>query len=448
MDLFKRMFSLLFADTSLNVHNTSDLDVFIPEHWDTKVRRDAERKSFWDKFEGSEGSNSPIIRRDDFVAKAGDLVHVNVHTNLKGAGVYGETELKGKEEKLSFNQFDLKVDWIRHAVGFNKRGTKRSMLDAMSTANAVLSTWLAKRKDDDLFAQLIDLAAQRHLAAADSASVTTLYPNAITTIAGLTNADTFGTAEITKIKTALNRKLALPIETVMDGKQLINFYGVVLDDIAAEYYLKNDTVWAQAQREAGLRSDSNRLFRGAFGSWNGVVIYSYQGKAGQGSFLRPEAITTATSLANAAVVFGASGDRTPYTQYFPQAATKYVATEADGTENAVTMDGGATIKAALDETNLALQYQLAAHTHAEYTDAGTIITQENHFASAIGFGAEIAARVWGQYPKPITEVRDYGFQNGVGVEAVYGCKMIEDSADVAPNHVILRHYCKNPYLGI
>lgn len=446
MEFLKRLFAMFMADTPLNVHDTSDLDNFIPEHWDTKVRRDSERKSFWDKFEGSEGSNSAIIRRNDFEAKAGDVVHVNVHSNLNGAGVSGETELKGKEEKLSFSQFDLKVDWLRHAVGFNKRGTKRALLNAMSVANSTLSTWLAKRKDDDLTAQLLDLAAQRSLATADTASVTTLYPNAVTAVSGLTNADTFGVAEITKIKAALNRKLALPIETTMDGKQLVSYYGIVLDDIAAEYYLKSDPVWQQAQREAGLRGDANRLFSGAIGSWNSCVIYSIQGKAGQGSFLRPEVQTSAVSLANAAVVFGASALRRPFIQYFPDGGTKYIAVKTDGTEIAVTMDAN-DFSTKMDETDIATQYQLGAHTHAEF-DAGTLITQENHYASAIGFGSEIAARVWGMEPKPISDVRDYGFQYGVGVEAVYGCKMIEDTAKKAPNHVILRHYCKNPYLGI
>jgi hypothetical protein len=255
-----------------------------------------------------------------------------------------------------------------------------------------------------------------------------------------------GTAELTKVKTALGRKLALPIETMMDGKQLIQFYAIVMDDIAAEYYLKSDTVWQQAQREAGLRGEKNLLFTGAFGSWNSMVVYSYQGKMGEGSFLRPEAQVAAQSLANALITFAASGNRTAAIQYFADGATKYTRVSTAGVETAVTMDAG-DFSTKMDETDIVDMYKIPAHTHIQF-EAGDIVTQENHYASAIGFGAEIAARVWGQYPKPITEVRDYGFQNGVGVEAVYGCKMIENTAKVAPNHVILRHYCKNPYLGI
>lgn len=448
MDYLKRLFGLLFADTSFNVHTTSDLDVFIPEHWDTKVRLDAERKEFWNKFEGEEGSNMPIIRRDDFTAAPGDVVHVDVVSRLRGVGVAGETVLKGKEEKLSFNQFDLKVDWIRHAVGFNKRGTKRAFINAMKMANSQISTWLAKTKDDETFAQLLDKGAQSRLATADSASVTTIYPNDATSKATLASDDTMGMAELNKVKFVLGRKHAIPIQTMMDGKQLVEFYGIVMDDIAAEYYLKNDAVWQQMQRDAGLRGEKNRLFTGAFGQANGVVVYVFKGRAGEGSHLRPEVSVSAQSLADAEILLGTSGDRIPYLKYFIDGETEYVRiAAADGTETAVTMDAGDITASVENETEIAKHYHLVAHTHAQF-EAGDIITQENHMASAIGFGAECAARIWGKYPTPIRDVQDYGFSYGVGIEAVYGNKMIEDSNDVAPNHVILNHYCKNPYFGV
>lgn len=447
MEFLKRMFAIHFDALDLNNMTATDLDNFIPEHWDTKVRMDAERKEFWSKFEGSEGSSSPIVRRDDFTAKAGDLVHVNVLSVLKAAGVAKATRLRGKEEKLTFGQFDLKVDWLRHAVAFDKRGTKRALLDAIKSANMRLSDWLAQIKDDEMFAELLGLGAQERLDVATGATITTLYPNAIQSVSDLTNADTFGTAELTKMQLALSRRLALPIKTMMDGKQEVEFYACVLDNITAEHYLKGDSVWQQAQREAGLRGEKNPLFTGAFGSWNSMVVYTYKGKIGKGSYLRPEATLSATSLADAALVFGTDGDRVAYQKYFVQGATKYVAIEPDGTEVAVTMDGGATLNPGVDnETNINAQESTAAHTHAELA-AGTVLTNENHYANAIGFGAEIAARVWGKYPTKITEVEDYGFTYGVGIEAVFGQTVIEDSAGKAPNHVIMKHYSKSPFVG-
>lgn len=435
------------SPTSLNNMTASDLDNLIPEWWEPKLRVDSERATFWDKFEGSEGSDQPIIRRNDFVNKAGDVVHVNVMTALKGAGTSGATELRGKEDKLKFSQFDLKSDWLRHAVAWDKRGDARSLFSAISGAEMQLAKWIARYKDDDMFAQLLGLSAQRRMALAETASVKVLYPNAITSIANLTNADTFGAAEIQKIKLSLNHRGALPISTIMDGKQQIEMYAVVIDDVAAEHYLANDATWNQVQRDAGLRGDSNRLFTGAFGSYRSVVVYVLKpGQANQGgSFLRPELKVYAQSLANALVAFGASGERLPAIQYMADGATKYIHTAAaTGVETAVTMDAG-DFSSKMDETDIANQYKIGTHTHAQY-EVGDVLTQESNYANAIGFGAEVAARVWGQYPKRVTQTDDYGFVQGLGFEAVFGQKCIQDYAANAINFVVMRHYCKAPFV--
>jgi N4-gp56 family major capsid protein len=42
------------------------------------------------------------------------------------------------------------------------------------------------------------------------------------------------------------------------------------------YDLKNNAVWSQAQREAGTRGDGNKIFTGALGMWDGVIIYEHE----------------------------------------------------------------------------------------------------------------------------------------------------------------------------
>lgn len=435
------------SPTSLNNMTASDLDNLIPEWWEAKLRVDSELGEFWAKFEGSEGSDQPIIRRNDFVNKAGDVVHVNVMTALKGAGTSAATELRGKEEKLLFSQFNLTSEWLRHAVAWDKRGDARSLYSAITGAQMQLSKWIARYKDDDMFAQLLGLSAQRRQALAETATIKTIYPNAITSVANLTSSDTFGAAEINKIKLVLKHRGALPIQTIMDGKQKISMYAVVIDDVAAEHYLANDATWNQVQRDAGLRGDANRLFSGALGQYRGVVVYSHGGEQGNhgGSFLRPELIVSAQSLANAAIVFGSASTRNAAIQYFADGSTKYIVTTATtGAEAAVTMDSG-DFSTKMDETDIANMYKLPTHTHAQL-EIGDIITNENHYANAIGFGAEIAARVWGQYPTKITQTDDYGFVQGLGFEAVFGQKCIQDYATKAPNHVVMKHYCKMPFV--
>jgi len=444
--MFKFLKLYFTSPTSLNNMTATDLDKLIPELWETKLRYDAELEAFWSKFEGSEGSNSPIIRRNDFQNKAGDVVHINVTTALKGAGTSGATELRGKEDKLKFSQFDLKSDWLRHAVAWDKRGDARSLFSAITGAQIQLSKWIARYQDDDMFAQLLGLAAQRRMALAETATIRVLYPNAITSVANLTNADTIGAAELQKVKLSLQHNGSVPISTIMDGKQLVNFYAMVVDDIAAEHYLSNDATWNQVQRDAGLRGDSNRLFTGAYGQYRGMVVYVYGGdQTGRGNFLRPELKVYAQSVANAIVTFGAASERNAALQYFVDGAVKYIQTAAaTGVATAITMDNG-DFSTKMDETDIANMYKLPTHTHGQY-EVGDVITAENYHACAIGFGKEVAARVWGQYPQKVTQTDDYGFVQGLGFEAVFGQKCIQDYALNAPNHVVLKHYCKAPFV--
>jgi hypothetical protein len=297
-----------------------------------------------------------------------------------------------------------------------------------------------------MFAQLLGLSAQRSMATAETATIKTIYPNAAASVTTLSSADTFGAAEINKIKLTLQHRGALPIQTIMDGKQKIQLFAVVVDDIAAEHYLANDATWNQVQRDAGLRGNENRLFTGALGQYRGVVVYSYGGdQTGRGSFLRPELKVYAQSVANAVVAFGAASSRLASIQYFDDGATKYIWTVATtGVATAVTMDSG-DFSTKMDETDIANQYKLGTHTHSQY-EVGDIITAENYHAKAIGFGAEVAARVWGKYPTKVTQTDDYGFVQGLGFEAVFGQKCIQDKAANAPNHVVMKHYCKAPYV--
>ncbi len=80
-----------------------------------------------------------------------------------------------------------------------------------------------------------------------------------------------------------------------------------------------------------------------------------------------------------------------------------------------------------------------AATHA----AWKYVTQR-HVATVVGFGAEILAFVWGQKPQQVTDTDDYGFVTGMGIETLYGCKAIEDSAGNNPNYLIMKVYSKRP----
>src|SRR3990167_4286262 len=189
----------------INDTTATDLDYSIPELWSVKVRLDAIKSAFWgSRFEGKQGSGMPIIINTDFAKGPGDVIHFQTMKRLKGAGVTGETVLTGSEQTLSLGQFDLTVDWLRNAVGFNKRATKRANFDAVMVAGTQLSDWMARATDDDLMSELVGPAG--------SEAVTTIRAGGKTADADLNSADVFNTTCVDRIKVAILRKGAIPFQ--------------------------------------------------------------------------------------------------------------------------------------------------------------------------------------------------------------------------------------------
>src|SRR3990167_8852089 len=292
----------------LNVTTVTELDSAIPDLWTPKLRADAERMTFWGpNFEGVEGSGKPIIRRDDFTKSPGDTIHIQVFRPLARAGVTGNTTLSGTEEQLALGQFDLTADWVRHAVAFNKRATRRA-----------LAKWMAKTIDDDMFEQLIITETAQ----------TTLFAGNVASVASLGSSNVFTPDEIDRAKLQLMSLGALPFDVAMDNGQERPMYGIVVSEVS-EYQLKSNSTWNQAQRDAGIRGEKNKIFTGALGIYNGVIIYVLPtiqvSHYKWGSFLRPEArLNGSHSAAITTITVGGSDTSVDYTEYFPQSGTNNV----------------------------------------------------------------------------------------------------------------------------
>ena len=219
----------------------------------------------------------------------------------------------------------------------------------------------------------------------------------------------------------------------MDGKQEIDWFGIVISEID-EYQLKLDPVWTAANNNAGPRSyKENRQFSGAIGYWNGVWVYSHSSvKFGGrlGSFLRPEAqvYTALTSVATTLVV--GSNANVKYTKFFPSTGTLLIGNEQ------ISYTG-------VTNTSFTGLGRGANGTTAAAAAKGALVTL-NNVSSIIGFGAEIQARAWGLLPTRITDVRDYGYEQGIGIMSYYGQRTIEDSLGNRPNCLVMQAYSPNP----
>lgn len=408
----------------------------IPTFWADRLREDAIRRAFWgSRFEGKEGSRKPIVVNEDFTKQPGETIKFNVVSQLFSAGVTGETSLMGKEDQLALGQYTLTVDWLRNAVAYTKNLEKRVNFNIAQTIRTELSDWMARRVDSDMFVSLIAGAAN------------TIYAGDATSVASLGSNDHFGTEEIDRLKLALQRT-AIPIRSEGPDGEEEEYYGAVISEID-EYWLKGDSVWNQAQRDAGPRDYSkNRLFSGALGIYNGIILYVHKAKKSansiQGSPLRPEVrLYTTAGAADTEIIFDVVGTKADLADFFSATGTLRIDNEeitytsvTAGTQSGTTYRFAGCGRGVNGTT-------AAAHT------AGALITQRN-VGSVIGFGAEIAVRGWGMKPVPITQGYDYkfpdgsSFENGLGIAAVYGQSVIKDSGGSAVNYVLMKTYADNP----
>ncbi len=409
----------------------------IPTYWAERLREDAIRRAFWgSRFEGKEGSNKPIIVNEDFTKKPGETIKFNVVSQLFSNGVTGETTLTGNEDQLSLGQYTLTVDWLRNAVAYTKNLEKRVNFNIAQTIRTELSDWMKRKIDGSMFSALISGASN------------TIYAGDATSEASLGVNDHFGTEEIDRIKLALQRT-AIPIRSEGPEGEEEEYYGCVISEID-EYWLKGDDAWKQAQRDAGPRDYSkNRLFTGALGIYNGIILYVHRAKKSaaniQGSPLRPELrLYTTAASGDTEIIFDVVGTKKDLSEFFSQTTGTIKIDTEEITYTSVTAGtlAGTTYRFA------GCSRGVNGTTAASHT-AGALITQRN-VGTAIGFGAEIAVRGWGMKPVPITQGYDYKFpdgsyfENGLGIAAIYGQSVIKDSNSAAVNYILMKTYADNP----
>lgn len=246
----------------LNYNDTTDLDLSIPEIWAKMLIVEAERRTFWDVYEGGQGSGMPIIRKDDLMKEDGDQIHIQTLKNLTGDGVEDCDVLQGNEEKMVLGQFTITPSLIRNGMAFCQPASMRSNVDAKKEAIGRLAYWLAEKKDNLLFTN------------ATTGATYNKYVNDRLNEGALIAGDELDYATVAKIKTQLVVQNAMPL---FGGKypELMDVeYCLVIHPYDA-YYLKADTStfnWFSAQSLAGQRGDTNPIFSGAMGVLDGMLI--------------------------------------------------------------------------------------------------------------------------------------------------------------------------------
>jgi len=232
------------------------LDVAIPELWSKDLLIDAEKQMFWKDYEGPEGSGMPVLRKDELTKEAGDTIRIITMSHLTGAGVTGDTaNLTGNEEALSIGEIVLNIAILAHAVKYTKYANKEAIFGVRSAAQGRLAYWLSDKLDQSMFK------------VASTGATYNLYGGTATGDAGLGTGDVFNCAAISKIRAKLVANRAYPISTVNGQK-----YFIIVIGPTDSFNLRNDATWKSVQAEANVKGETNPIFTGALGIYNGCII--------------------------------------------------------------------------------------------------------------------------------------------------------------------------------
>jgi len=257
----------------MSVLRRADVLNQIPQVWSSRLFSQAENLTFWRNFEGPEGSSMPILRKEDLMKGAGDTVRFDIVLALTGAGQTADTVLlEGNEEALKFRQTSVVTGLLKHATRWSWYEDLLQIHNSRKAAQNQLAKWLSGKLDDNIFKELTGVAN----------GGSTVVPNGGLWAAGTatsrdTVADTLAGGKLTLDSITELKAYAqsdVKIEPLRIDQDANEYFGLVCHPYTIMNLKRDDTKWAQAQRDAQLRGGDNPVFTGAAGIWDGVIIYS------------------------------------------------------------------------------------------------------------------------------------------------------------------------------
>lgn len=279
------------ADTTTSANNTV-------QQWDDDFFVEYVRNNRFSRYMGS-NENSVIQMVEDLTRKAGDRITVQLVSRLQGAGVSGNTALEGSEEALNNFGHAINVTTRRNGVVVTDEEQQKSNIDFRNAARMQLMTWSMEQiRGGASTSQSGIIEALGAIATADGGN--TLYASASeankdTWLANNADRVLFGAAvsnnsgndhsaslanidntndQLSAAIVSLAKRRAKtadphirPIRTREDEEWYVMFANSL-----AFRDLKEDSTFAQANREARERGLNNPLFRDGDLVYDGVII--------------------------------------------------------------------------------------------------------------------------------------------------------------------------------
>lgn len=244
-----------------------------PALWRKKLFADVRDNLYMTRFIG-ESAQSMIQEMNDYMKEKGQNISFGLGIKLSASGVTGDNTLESNEEAMTDYDEDVAIDQLRHGVLLTGRmDEQKNVYDMRMSAKNRLADWWAERIDQEILDKLCGKTsstfANTPTAAAASRSV---FAGGVSAVGSLTAAMKMDTKVLDAAKQTA--KLASPMIRPLrvGGKE---YYVVILHPYSATD-LRQDPVWNQAQREANVRGETNPIFSGSLGIYNGMVIHEHE----------------------------------------------------------------------------------------------------------------------------------------------------------------------------
>lgn len=263
------------------------------QQWDEKYFTEYLNQNFFKQFMGT-GTSKMIQVKEDLTKKPGDAVTFTLVNKLTGEAKGASETLEGNEEDLSLRSQKLTVREYSHAVKWSAFEAQKTAIDLRQAHKDALMDWNMELDRDLIIEALGSINGVAYASASEAQKDAWLTDNSDRVLFGasisnhssldhstaLGNVDTTSDKLTTDAISLMKRiaKTANPkIRPIRAKTEIGGSDGYVLfaptqmvRDLAAS------TAFQTANRDAGVRGDSNKLFTGADYVWENIYIYEIE----------------------------------------------------------------------------------------------------------------------------------------------------------------------------
>jgi N4-gp56 family major capsid protein len=245
---------------------TSQNATFLPELWKKGVQLSEAAENFFNQFEGPT-ENYSVMSVRDLSRGAGSKITFRTMAQLYGEGVQGETLINSNTEDFRVGAYNLTVDFLRHAVSYNRRLEEKTALasELKSNVPVMLGNWLGRMKTERLMKLFLHKGNGRNY----------VFANGKANTDALLSTDTLSYDGIVAYGQQLRTRGARPAQVATIDKNKLNRY-VVVSTGEGLLSLKSETKYLQAINAAGGKEGYNGVaFTGGFVDLDGHIIRQF-----------------------------------------------------------------------------------------------------------------------------------------------------------------------------